>query len=131
MKLFDCPTRVDGKCTSWLNTPVHETVTVDGATETRRISVVYATNIQIRYQASDSSVVPVPTETNLPPIGGWPLSTGQKAGIAIAVIVGVFGIAGAVYYVIRKNKARRAYSDIHLQPNVDPSDPPPAYPGKQ
>lgn len=107
-------------------------MTVSETTTTQTLRVVYATNIQIRYQASDSSVVPVPTEKNLPPIGSGSNSAGKKAGIAIGIIIGVCVLGGGGYYLGRRRSRQQAYSDIGLQGNPGPAsgDAPPAYPGK-
>ncbi|TPX22159.1 hypothetical protein DIZ76_014024 [Coccidioides immitis] len=112
-------------CLSQLNTPTAVTTHTTGST-TRVQSeyLVFATPIQVRFQATDSSVVPIPTDSlNLPP-PKKPLSKGAKAGIGIGVPVGMIGLAAAVVLFLRR---RRRGSSDHVPLQSSMPDPPPAY----
>ncbi|EAS30068.3 uncharacterized protein CIMG_08814 [Coccidioides immitis RS] len=125
-RYFDCPDNVEYPfCLSQLNTPTAVTTHTTGST-TRVQSeyLVFATPIQVRFQATDSSVVPIPTDSlNLPP-PKKPLSKGAKAGIGIGVPVGMIGLAAAVVLFLRR---RRRGSSDHVPLQSSMPDPPPAY----
>jgi len=99
---FDCPTVVDyAECSSLLNTPVETEYAYKTETFSATIRSVIATPIQIRFKATDSSVVPIPTDSfNLPPVRKG-LSTGAKVGIGVGVGVGAVAILIAVVWFIR------------------------------
>ncbi|KAJ5392565.1 hypothetical protein N7509_008055 [Penicillium cosmopolitanum] len=65
-----------------------------------------ASAIQIRFQASDSSVVPVPTESFKLPMPKKELSTGEKAGIGIGAAAGVIllGLGGVLWVEVLEEK---------------------------
>lgn len=102
---------------------------MDGTIVSSTLSVVYATNIQIRYQASDSSVVPVPTDTELPPVDDGSLTPGEKGGIAVGVILGVLALGGAGYFLKRRHNRKKQTSKDTTSQHT-PSDPPPGYSAK-
>ncbi|KLJ12798.1 hypothetical protein EMPG_12202 [Blastomyces silverae] len=105
---FDCADEADGLCRRYLNTPVPLPFPSNEATTTRTARIVYATPIQIRFQMTDSSVVPIPTASLKLPHARKPLSTGAKAGIAVGVIAAVFlGIVAAVCWSKRAKKRSR------------------------
>nr|KMM68543.1 hypothetical protein CPAG_04869 [Coccidioides posadasii RMSCC 3488] len=123
---FDCPDNFEYPfCLSWLNTPTAvATHTTSSTTRVQSEYLVIATPIQVRFQATDSSVVPIPTDSlNLPP-PKKPLSKGAKAGIGIGVPVGTIGLAAAVVLFLRR---RRRGSSDHVPLQSSMPDPPPAY----
>ncbi|PGH01435.1 hypothetical protein GX51_05242 [Blastomyces parvus] len=109
---FDCADDPGRLCKRYLNTPVALPFPSNEATTTRTARIVYATPIQIRFQMTDSSVVPIPTESLKLPHARKPLSKGAKAGIAVGVIAAVFlGIVAAVCWSKRAKKRRTSTAD--------------------
>ncbi|EQL29859.1 hypothetical protein BDFG_07549 [Blastomyces dermatitidis ATCC 26199] len=93
---FECADDADRLCKRYLNTPVSLPFPPNEAITTRTARIVYATPIQIRFQMTDSSVVPIPTESLKLPHARKPLSKGAKAGIAVGVVARVvLGIVAA------------------------------------
>jgi hypothetical protein len=97
---------------------------VDGNPSVASFHAVTASPIQIRFKATDSDVVPIPTDSfDLPPPptkeeleeeerqrqAAKGLSTGAKAGIAVGAVVGAAAVAlGAWWFFkLRKSKERR------------------------
>jgi hypothetical protein len=108
----------------------------DETYSTRRTQdYVKATPIQVRFKASESDIVPVPSGSlSLP--RDW-LYTREKVGIAIGVAAGVGLITGAIYYWFFVRRRRSAAQAESLQPLNDtaygdqnPEDAPPPYPGR-
>ncbi|THC94878.1 hypothetical protein EYZ11_005640 [Aspergillus tanneri] len=102
----------------------------DETISTRRTQdYVQATPIQIRFRASESDIVPVPTSSlSLP--RDW-LRTREKVGIGIGVAAGVGLISLALYYFFwvrrrgRKQIPQQAIPCIHEGQNADQVPPPP------
>ncbi|CAI4210785.1 unnamed protein product [Parascedosporium putredinis] len=123
---FDCPTDIFyGECRSYINTPIPTNYTISGTVYSSAMSIVYATPIQIRFQATDSGVVPIPTASfNLPgPRAG--LSAAAKAGIGAGVSVGAILILTAVVFFIKRNGRRTGGQpgggeDVPLQTGTEP-----------
>ncbi|RDL35128.1 uncharacterized protein BP5553_07059 [Venustampulla echinocandica] len=114
---FDCPTQVSYDiCRSSLNTwRTAEYTDRNGATSIAKFMAVSATAIQIRFRQTDSSVVPIPTDSlKLPPPkteaekkAEAGLSSGARAGIGVGVSVGVIALLVVVVLYIRRGAARR------------------------
>ena len=124
-------------CRSLLNTPVVTNYTYDGTVSPTTIRSVIATPIQIRFQITDSVVVPIPTASlDLPPVKTG-LSKGAKAGIAVGVVVGAVAVIATVVLFIKKRSRRGAASeggqhqphqgDTLLQPVGESEERPPPY----
>ncbi|KAJ5975005.1 hypothetical protein N7481_008712 [Penicillium waksmanii] len=94
---FDC--MFQDYCAKTFNSP--STITYSDSTISIKTSVWAATAsaIQIRFQASDSSVVPVPTESFKLPMPKKELSTREKAGIGIGAAAGavLLGLGGVLW----------------------------------
>lgn len=103
---------------------------------------VTASPIQIRYKASDSTVVPIATDSlKLPK--DHSLTTGSKVGIGIGVPAGLLLVSFVCFLTWRyhKNcqKAKKSQifeavssADVRLpEIRVMGDDPPPAYPGTE
>ncbi|OAX85478.1 hypothetical protein ACJ72_00157 [Emergomyces africanus] len=121
---FDCADDADRLCKRYLNTPVALPYPSNEATTTRTARIVYATPIQIRFQMTDSSVVPIPTESLKLPHARKPLSKGAKAGIAIGVIAAVCLVIVAVVCWKRSAKKSQApAATIPFQSGNDASAP--------
>lgn len=89
-----------------------------------------ASAIQIRFQASDSSVVPVPTESFKLPMPKKELSTGEKAGIGIGAAAGVILLGLGGFFGWRFWKKRRLSKALErglVRDSTVPDEPPPAY----
>lgn len=96
------------QCQSLLNTYRTASYTDRHGTPTvETMRVVYATPIQIRFKATDSSVVPIPTASLNLPKAPVELSTGAKAGIGVGVSVAVIGLIALLCIGVPKWKARR------------------------
>lgn len=127
---FDCPTMINDYvgCKSSLNSLRTASYTdSDGNSSVATFYAVTASPIQIRFKASDSDVVPIPTDSfDLPPpptkeeleeeqrererqAAKGQLSTGAKAGIAVGAVAGVVAlIVGACCFCkVRKAKQER------------------------
>jgi hypothetical protein len=127
---FDCPTMINDYvgCKSSLNSLRTASYTDrDGNSSVATFYAVTASPIQIRFKASDSDVVPIPTDSfDLPPpptkeeleeeqrererqAAKGQLSTGAKAGIAVGAVAGVVAlIVGACCFCkVRKAKQER------------------------
>lgn len=123
---YDCPTRADfGLCTSSLNTLLSVVFTdFNSEVRTRTWYDVKASPIQIRFQATDSDVVPIPTDSfNLPPPPtpeelerereeqrnaeqGGGLSSGEKAGIGVGVTLGVIFAMAATCGLCKRRRTK-------------------------
>ncbi|OJD21772.1 hypothetical protein ACJ73_06885 [Blastomyces percursus] len=86
---FGCADDVDKLCKIYLKTPVPLPFPSNEATTTRTARIVYVTPIQIRFQMTDSAVVPISTESLKLPYALKPLPKGAKVGIAVGVIAAV------------------------------------------
>ncbi|KAF9890517.1 hypothetical protein FE257_005922 [Aspergillus nanangensis] len=136
---FDCMGQ--DSCTKPYNTEF--TITHTGATTTVEQTVygITATPIQIRFKATDSTVVPVPTKS-FELLKEGELTKRQKVGIGVGVPIAVAFFAGVGFLFYRshpKIQYRRRRRDQQPQEAAPagvsstddtlPSDPPPAYPG--
>ncbi|OJD13637.1 hypothetical protein AJ78_05918 [Emergomyces pasteurianus Ep9510] len=121
---FDCADDAGSLCKRYLNTPIALPFPSNEATTTRTARIVYATPIQIRFQKTDSSVVPIPTESFKLPHARKPLSKGAKTGIAIGVIAAVsIGIVAAVHWKTSAKKRNASAAAIPFHGGSDDSAP--------
>ncbi|CAI7618332.1 unnamed protein product [Penicillium pancosmium] len=125
---FDC--MFQDYCAKTFNSP--STITYSDSTISIKTTVWAATAsaIQIRFQARDSSVVPVPTESFKLPMPKKEFSAGEKAGIGIGSAVGVALLGLGGFFGWRFWKKRRLSKVLERGPVRDssvPDEPPPAY----
>ncbi|PGH31156.1 hypothetical protein GX50_06083 [[Emmonsia] crescens] len=121
---FDCADAAHQLCKRRLNTPVALPYPSNEATTTRTARIIYATPIQIRFQMTDSSVVPIPTESLKLPHARKPLTKGTKAGIAIGVIAAVIlGIVTVVCWNKSAKKRRTPTAAVPFDGGNDASTP--------
>ncbi|SPO01661.1 uncharacterized protein DNG_04334 [Cephalotrichum gorgonifer] len=108
---FDCPTdaRYD-QCYSFINSDVTITYEVNSKTYTGAYSRVTASPIQIRFKATDSDVVPIPTASfDLPvEVIHHPLSRQVKGWIAFGSVMGFIIIAFLSWGFYSRRKAKKA-----------------------
>lgn len=93
---------------------------------TDHYNIVFAEAIQIRYQTTDSSVVPIVTHPISFPghtPGGPGLTTVAKAGIGLGVAVGIFALIGVAFVCGRRYRSAarlRREDTIPLQSTEEP-----------
>lgn len=121
---FDCVGQ--DLCSKAFNTPTQVTYTESTISKVQNIYGIRATPIQIRFEASDSTAVPIPTESFKLPEYTAPkkeLSKREKAAIAAGSIASAVLVALGVYFGWKYWKQRGARSAS--APRYD--DPPPPY----
>jgi len=115
-------------CSKSFNQPTRITYSDSTISTQRDIYGVTATPIQIRFEASDSTVVPVPTESFKLPKPKKELDKREKAGIGIGVVAGVALLAIGWFFGWRYWKKRKAAGALnHDNTDFTPDEPPPAY----
>lgn len=129
------------ECSSSLNTYITASYTKsDGDLSIETFMAVSATPIQIRFRETDSSVVPIPTDSLKlpPPKTETELSQAAKYGIGFGVSFGTLAVLFCVMpYIIRARKRRRETKQQQDQMllgmvssgsgQADESEPPPPY----
>ncbi|CAI7571687.1 unnamed protein product [Penicillium pancosmium] len=125
-----CPTGFDcvgqDLCSKTFNTPTHITYTDSTVSTQRDVYGIRATPIQIRFEASDSTAVPIPTESFKLPQYSAPkkeLSKREKAAIVAGSIASTALLALGAYFGWKYWKQRK---ENRASPPRD-DDPPPPY----
>jgi hypothetical protein len=112
---------------SHLNTPVPYTYTyIDSSVGLLTHRFVLATPIQIRFQSTDSSVVPIPTDPTRP-LGQNELSTAAKAGLGFGLSVAGLVLLGMGFFFGRRYRAARMPRRQDTIPLQSQDDRPPSY----
>ncbi|SPO02029.1 uncharacterized protein DNG_04702 [Cephalotrichum gorgonifer] len=140
---YDCPTDVyPGLCYSFINTQVAVVYEESDKTYTAHMSRVTATPIQIRFKATDSDVVPIPTESFDLPVEkektGRELPRHIKVFIGIGIIIGVIALSLICrYFYVRLLLKRQRGAESETQDTAllampsEPEDAPPPYEGRK
>lgn len=113
-------------CSKTFNTPTHVTYTDSTVSTEKDVYGIRATPIQIRFEASDSTAVPIPTESfKLPeyPAPKKELSQREKAAIVAGSIASAVFLALGAYFGRKYWKQRK--ENLASAPRDD--DPPPPY----
>jgi hypothetical protein len=125
---FDCVGQ--DLCSKTFSTPTHVTYTDSSVSteNTQRILGIKATPIQIRFEASDSTAVPIPTESFKLPEYTPPkkeLSKREKAAIVAGSIASTVLLSLGAYFGWKHWKQRK-YNSVSPSFPLD-DDPPPPY----
>lgn len=102
-------------CVKSFNTPSTITYTDSTLSTQQTVYGITASPIQIRFKASESTIVPVPTDSFKLPKEQHSLDKRAKAGIGIGVLAGVVLLGACVFFAVRHYRRKKA--------SVEPSQP--------